>query len=154
MKAARFLLIGAAIAIAAMTSTAAWAQDKEKVIAERQDVMKKQIRDWIAVRNYLAGNADQQAAVAAADALTKSVPTVANYFPPGTAGPAPDGKWGTKPEVWTEHDKFLAAVKKVSEQVAALDAAVKTGDKAKAEVAFKELDGCNACHNSFRAKLQ
>src|SRR6478672_9316531 len=98
MKAARFLLIGAAIAIAAMTSTAAWAQDKEKVIAERQDVMKKQIRDWIAVRNYLAGNADQQAAVAAADALTKSVPTVPNYFPPGTAGPAPEGKWGTKPE--------------------------------------------------------
>jgi cytochrome c556 len=153
MKAARFLLIGAAFAIATTTSTAAWAQDKEKVIAERQDLMKRQIRDWIAIRNYAAGNADQQTAVAAADALTKSVPTVPNYFPPGTAGPAPDGKWGTKSEVWTEHDKFLAAVKKVSQQLAALDAAVKSGDKAKVEVACKELDACNACHTPFRAKL-
>ena len=154
MKATRFLLIGTAVAIGAMTSTAAWAQDKEKVIADRQDLMKKQVRDWIAIRNYLAGNAEQPVAVAAADALTKSLPTVPNYFPPGTAGPTPDGKWGTKPEVWTEHDKFLAAVKKVSEQVAALDTAVKSGDKAKVEVAFKDLDGCNACHNAFRAKLQ
>jgi cytochrome c556 len=154
MKAARFLLIGAAVAIGAMTSTAAWAQDKEKVIAERQDLMKKQVREWIVVRNYVQGSADQQAAITAVDALEKLLPTVPNYFPPGTAGPAPDGKWGTKPEVWTEHDKFLAADKKVKEQVAALDAAVKSGDKAKAEVAFKELDGCNACHNTFRAKLQ
>ena len=149
----RLLLIGAAFAVAA-ASGPALAQDKEKIIAERQDLMKKQIRNWIAIRNYLAGNADQQTAIAAADALTKSVPTVPNYFPPGTAGPTPDGKWATKPEVWTEHDKFLAAVKTVSDQVAALDAAVKSGDKAKVEVAFKELDVCNACHKTFQAKLQ
>jgi cytochrome c556 len=154
MKAARLLLIGAAVTIGAITSTAAWAQDKEKIIAERQDLMKKQIREWIVVRNYVQGSADQQAALAAVDALEKLLPTVPKYFPPGTAGPAPDGKWGTKPEVWTENDKFLAAVKKVSEQVAALDTAVKSGDKAKVEVAFKELDACNACHNTFRAKLQ
>ena len=154
MKATRFLLIGTAVAIGAMTSTAAWAQDKEKVIAERQDLMKKQVREWIVVRNYVQGTADQQAAITAVDALEKLLPTVPKYFPPGTAGPAPDGKWGTKPEVWTEHDKFLAADKKVQEQVAALGAALKTGDKAKVEVAFKDLDGCNACHNTFRAKLQ
>jgi cytochrome c556 len=35
-----------------------------------------------------------------------------------------------------------------------LAAAVKSGDKVKTEVAFKELDACNACHNDFRAKLQ
>ena len=154
MKAARFLLIGTAVAIGAMTSIAAWAQDKEKVIAERQDLMKKQVREWIVVRNYVQGTADQQAAITAVDTLEKLLPTVPKYFPPGTAGPAPDGKWGTKPEVWTEHDKFLAADKKVEEQVAALGAALKTGDKAKVEVAFKDLDGCNACHNTFRAKLQ
>jgi cytochrome c556 len=154
MKAARFLLIGVAFAIGAATSTVALAQDKDKVIAERQDFMKKQVRDWIAIRNYVQGSGDQQTATAAADALTKSVPSVPNYFPAGTAGPTPDGKWATKPEVWSEHDKFVAAEKKVTEQVTALDAAVKSGDKAKAEVAFKDLDGCNACHNTFRAKLQ
>ena len=130
------------------------AQDKDKVIADRQDFMKKQTREWIVVRNYLQGNADQQAATAAVDSLAKLVPDVPNHFPPGTAGPAPDGKYATKPEVWSQHDKFLAAEKKVTDQVAALGTAVKSGDKAKAEVAFKELDGCNACHNDFRAKLQ
>ena len=146
--------IGLGFAIAGMAPLAVVAQDKEKVIAQRQDLMKRQVRDWIVIRNYLAGNADQQTAAAAADALVKSVPTVPNYFPPGTAGPTPDGKWATKPEVFTEHDKFLAAVKKVSEQVKALDAAVKSGDKAKVDVAFKELDTCNACHNTFRTKLE
>jgi cytochrome c556 len=150
----KLVAVGVVFAIGAMTSTAAWAQDKEKVIAERQDLMKKQVREWIVVRNYVQGTADQQAAITAVDALEKLLPTVPKYFPPGTAGPAPDGKWGTKPEVWTEHDKFLAADKKVQEQVAALGAALKTGDKAKVEVAFKELDTCNACHNTFRAKLQ
>ena len=29
-----------------------------------------------------------------------------------------------------------------------------SGDKAKVEVAFKELDFCSGCHNDFRAKLQ
>jgi cytochrome c556 len=154
-KSFRLLALGGiALAIAMSASATASAQDKDKVIAERQDFMKKQIRDWIAIRNYLQGNADQQTASAAADALTKSVPTTPNHFPPGTAGPAPDGKYATKPEVWSEHDKFVAAGKKVGEQVAALDAAIKSGDKPKAEAAFKDLDACNACHNDFRAKLQ
>jgi cytochrome c556 len=154
MKSFRMLAFGAALAIGAAASIAALAQDKDKAIAERQDFMKKQIREWIVVRNYIQGNADQQAATAAMDNLAKLVPDVPNHFPPGTAGPTPDGKWATKPEVWTQHDKFLAAEKKVTDQVAALGTAVKSGDKAKVEVAFKELDGCNACHDGFRAKLQ
>jgi cytochrome c556 len=79
---------------------------------------------------------------------------VPDYFPPGTEGPNPDGKWGPKPEVWSERDKFVAADKKVADQVAALDEAVKSGDKAKAAAAFKDLDACSECHRTFRAKLQ
>jgi cytochrome c556 len=154
LKSFRMLAFGAALAIAAAMSIAAVAQDKDKAIADRQDFMKRQIREWIVVRNYIQGNADQQAATAAVDNLAKLVSDVPNHFPTGTAGPTPDGKWATKPEVWTQHDKFLAAEKKVTDQVAALGTAVKSGDKAKVEVAFKELDGCNACHNDFRAKLQ
>ena len=89
MKSFRMLAFGAALAIGAATSIAAVAQDK--VIADRQDFMKKQTREWIVVRNYLQGNADQQAATAAVDSLAKLVPDVPNHFPPGTAGPAPDG---------------------------------------------------------------
>jgi cytochrome c556 len=150
----KLLALGAMLAVAAADSTGALAADKEQVIKDRQALMKDQIREWIAVRNYVEGKADQAAALSAVESLAKSVPTVPNYFPPGTEGPAPDGKWATKPEVWSEHDKFLAANKKVGEQVAALDAAIRSGDKPKVEAAFKDLNTCNGCHDTFRAKLQ
>jgi cytochrome c556 len=147
----KLLALGAALSLAAAYSTAA---DKEQVIKDRQAFMKDQGRQWLVVRNYTQGKADQAAAEAAVASLTKSVPKVPDHFPPDTAGPAPGGKWGTKPEVWNEHDKFLAADKKVADQVAVLDAAVKSGDKTKVEAAFKDLNACNACHQDFRAKLQ
>ena len=144
------VLICGSIAI----SVGAAAQDKDKIIAERQKLMKDQGREWVVVRNYIEGKADQAAALSAVESLSKSVPTVPNYFPPETAGPAPEGKWATKPEVWSERDKFLAAVKKVGDQVEALDAALRGGDKVKVEAAFKDLNICSACHETFRAKLQ
>ena len=156
MKSSTKLSILTAALISALTaiSVAALAQDKDKIIAERQKLMKDQGRDWVVVRNYIEGKADQAAALAAVESLSKSVPTVPKYFPPGTEGTAPEGKWATKPEVWSEHDKFLAAVKKVGDQVAVLDAALRSGDKTKVEAAFKDLNICNACHETFRAKLQ
>ena len=154
LKSFRLLAVCTTLAIGAAGSIGVWAADKDKVIADRQDFMKRQVREWIVVRNYVQGSADQQAATAAADNLVKLVPLTPDHFPPGTEGPAPDGKYGAKPEIWTQHDNFLAAQKKVTDQVAALDAAIKSGDKAKVEVAFKEIDVCNACHNDFRVKLQ
>ena len=151
----KLLALGAMLALAAATNpTGALAADKEQVIKDRQALMKDQSREWLVVRNYVEGKADQAAALSAVESLAKSVPTVPNYFPPGTEGPAPDGKWATKPEVWSEHDKFLAATKKVAGQVAALDAAIRSGDKPKVEAAFKDLNTCNGCHETFRAKLQ
>ena len=132
----------------------ALAADKEQVIKDRQAFMKDQARQWLVIRNYTQGKADQAAAEAAVVSLTKSVPKVPDNFPPDTGGPAPDGKYGTKPEIWSEHDKFLEANKKVADQIAAVGVAVKSGDKTKAAVAFKDLGFCAACHDTFRAKLQ
>lgn len=146
--------LDAALVLGAVYSTTALAADKERVIKDRQTFMKDQGRQWLVLRNYVQGKADQAAAISAADFLTKSVAKVPDYFPPDTGGPAPGGKWGTKPEVWSEHDKFLAADRKVADQVAVLAAAVKSGDRGKAAAAFKDLDACAACHQSFRAKLQ
>jgi cytochrome c556 len=143
----------AVLAIGAAMSTGALAADKQQILQDRQDLMIGQGRQWLVIRNYLQGKADQAAVLSAVESLAKSVPTVPNYFPPGTEGLNPDGKYEPKPEVWSERDKFLAADKKVIDQVAALDAAVKSGDKTKVEAAFKELDVCSACHNTFRAKL-
>jgi cytochrome c556 len=149
----KLLALGAGLTLAAY-SPAALAADKEQVIKDRQTLMKDQGRQWLVIRNYIQGKADQSAAISALASLTKSIPTVPDYFPPGTEGPNPDGKWGPKPEVWSEHDKFLAADKKVADQVGALDAAVKSGDTAKAAAAFKDLNFCSGCHQTFRAKLQ
>jgi cytochrome c556 len=150
----KLLALGAMLALGAANSTGALAADKEQVIKDRQALMKDQGRDWLVVRNYVEGKADQAAALSAVESLAKSLPTVPNYFPPGTEGPSPDGKWAPKPEVWSEHDKFLAADKKVADQVATLDAALRSGDKAKLEAAFKDLNVCSGCHEPFRAKLQ
>ena len=136
----KLLALGAALAFGAAYSTAALAADKEQVIKDRQAFMKDQGRQWLVIRNYTQGKADQAAAEAAVESLTKSVAKVPDYFPPDTGGPAPDGKWGTKPEIWSEHDKFLEADKKVADQVAALGVAVKSGDKDKVAAAFKDLN--------------
>lgn len=146
--------LGVIVTLGAAGSTAAFAADKEQVIKDRQDLMKQQGRQWLIVRNYIEGKADQAAAISALEALTKSIPKVPDYFPAGTEGANPDGKWGPKPEVWSEPDQFLAADKKVAGQVAALDVAVKSGDKTRVAAAFKDLDGCSGCHKTFRAKLQ
>jgi cytochrome c556 len=147
----KLLALGAALTLG---TTAALAVDREQVIKDRQTFMKDQGRQWLVLRNYVQGKADQAAAVSAVESLTKSLPKVPDHFPPDTGGPAPGGKWGTKPEIWSEHDKFLAADRKVADQVAALDAALKSGDKAQVAAAFKDLNACAACHQSFRAKLQ
>ena len=146
--------LGAIFTIAAVNSPIALAADKDQVLKDRQAAMKEQGRQMVVVRNYLEDKADQAAALAALDSLAKSVPTVPNLFPPGTEGEAPEGKWGAKPEIWSEHDKFLAATKKVGDQIAALNVAVKSGDKAKAQATFKDIGFCSGCHDTFRAKLQ
>src|SRR5205814_6678108 len=114
--------------------------------------MKKQGREMVAVRNYFQDKGDQATAIAALESLKKSVPTVHTLFPAGTGiGEVPE-KTRAKPEIWREHDKFLADEKKVAEQVATLETAVKSGDKARVEAVFKEVGFCAGCHDTFRAR--
>ena len=148
------------LGLAVVVTVSGWAggtalsQDKDKIVTERQELMKQQGRQWVVIRNYLQEKADHAAALSAAEALAKSVPTVAKDFPPGTGIGEVSIKTRAKPEIWQEHDKFLAAEKTVAGQITAVEAALKSGDKAKIEVAFKELDGCNGCHKEFRAPAQ
>lgn len=140
------------LSIGGLGTTAALSQDKDKAISERQEAMKQQGRNMVAVRNYAEGKGDQATATAAIDALTKSVPKVPDWFPPGTGIGDVTVKTRAKPEIWKEHDKFLAADKTVIGQIAMLDAAVRAGDKAKTEAVFKEINFCSSCHDTFRAK--
>jgi cytochrome c556 len=143
--------LGAALLAVALSAGMASAQDKNKIIAERQEAMKQQGREMIEVRNYFQGKADQAAALKAVEALKKSVPKVPEWFPPGTGIGQVTVKTRAKPEIWQQHDKFLADDKTVLGQIDTLEAAVKSGDKAKVEAVYNEIKFCNACHETFRA---
>ena len=130
------------------------AQDKNKIVAERQDAMKQQVRDLVAVRNWFQDKGEQAAAVTGVEAAQKSVAKVPEWFPPGTGIGETSEKTRAKPEIWQQHDKFVADDKAVLGQLAQLEAAVKSGDKAKTEAVFGEIKFCESCHSTFRAKAE
>ena len=138
-------------ALLALWDGTLFAQDKDKIIAERQEAMKQQGHEMVAVRNYFQGKAEQAAAITAIDSLKKSLPKVPDWFPPGTGIGEVSAKTRAKPEIWQQHDKFLADDKTVIGQIDTLEAAVKSGDKAKVETVYNEIKFCNACHETFRA---
>jgi cytochrome c556 len=77
-------------------------------------------------------------------------------FPPGSGATSADGKYATKPVIWTDWNKFLETQKTAAGKADILLAAVKSGEKATIQVAFGDLgkNGCGACHETFREKLK
>jgi len=134
---------------------AALAQDKETVIKNREALMKGQGKDLGSVKAYTEGKADLAQAEAGATGLTQSTKKIPGVFPPGTGGTNTDGKYATKPVIWTDWNKFLDAQKSAADKAEVLLVAVKSGDKTKIETAFGDLgkNGCGGCHETFREKL-
>jgi len=133
----------------------ALAQDKETVIKNREALMKGQGKDLGSVKAYTEGKADLAQAEAGATGLTQSTKKIPEVFPPGTGATSTDGKYATKPAIWTDWNKFLEAQKTANDKAEVLLVAVKSGDKTKIEAAFGDLgkNGCGGCHETFREKL-
>jgi cytochrome c556 len=133
----------------------ALAQDKETVIKNREALMKGQGKDLGSVKSYTEGKADLAQAEAGATGLTQSTKKIPEVFPPGSGGTNSDGKYATKPAIWTDWNKFLDAQKTASDKAEALLVAVKSGNKVAIETAFGDLgkNGCGGCHETFREKL-
>jgi cytochrome c556 len=150
------LALGAALAIAAAGSTGALAVDKDQIIKDRQVLMKQQGSDMGAVKGYLDDKNDQAKAISAATDLTATMKKIPDVFPPDTGGPNPEGKYTTKPEIWSDAKGFEAVRAAAAEKADALLAAVKGGDKAAIQVAFGDLgkNGCGACHEKFREEIK
>jgi cytochrome c556 len=144
--------LGVGFVVASLASNAPLAQDKDKIVTDRQDVMKQQGRELVVIRNYSQGKADQQVAKTAIESLKKSVPNVPTLFPAGTGIGEVTVKTAAKPEIWREHDKFLADHKTVLGQITTLDTAIQSGDTAKVAALVKEINYCASCHNDFRAE--
>jgi cytochrome c556 len=145
-------LICALIAI----SVAAPAQDKEAVVKDREAFMKGQGKDIGSVKAYIDGKGDLAQAEVGAANLTRSTKKIPDMFPPGTGGTDADGKYGTKPIIWSDWNKFLDVQKTATAKADALLVAVKGGDKAAIQAAFGDLgkNGCGACHETFRETLK
>jgi cytochrome c556 len=132
------------------------AQDKETVVKNREALMKEQAKDMGTVKAYTEGKADVTQAAASATNLTQTTNRIPGAFPPGTGGQDSDGKFATKPAIWSDWNKFLEAQKTAAGKADVLLAAVKSGNKTAVETAFADLgkNGCGACHETFREKLK
>ena len=152
----KLLSVGAALAIGAAASSAALAVDKDQVIKDRQALMKEQGADMGAVKGFLDDKNDQAAATAKATDLVDAIKKIPSLFPPDTGGPNPEGKYTTKPEIWTDAKGFGAAVDTATEKATALLAAVKGGDKTAIQAAFSDMgkNGCGGCHEKFREEVK
>jgi cytochrome c556 len=128
--------------------------DDAAVIESRQAVMKAQGKDMAAIKAFTEDKGELAAAQAAGADLVAEVAKIPGLFPKGTGMAEHAGKSWAKPAVWTDADKFAAQVKVASEKAAALDKALKGGDKAAITAAFGDMgkNGCAACHESFREK--
>ena len=128
----------------------------EKVMQERQALMKNQAQDMGAVKGFLDDKNDLAKAGEGAADLQRTMAKIPDVFPPNTAGPNPDGKYETKAEVWTDWKGFLEQRDVAAKKADALIVAVKGGDKAAIQTAFAELgkEGCGGCHQKFRAEIK
>jgi cytochrome c556 len=152
---ARIVLVAAAAAVVVGLGAAGFAEDKEVMIKERRDAMKRQGDDLKAISDFSKGDGDQATALAKANDLLTLNPKIVDLFVPGTGMDAFPGKTGARAEIWKEWDKFkvLPAGLKTEEEKLLL--AVKSGDKAAvgAQLAATGKNGCGSCHTPYREKL-
>jgi cytochrome c556 len=130
-------------------------QDTAAIMKNREALMKGQGKDLGSIKAYIDGKGDLAQAEAGAVGLAQSSNKIAEVFPPGTGGTNSDGKYATKPAIWSDWNKFLDAQKNAHVKAEALLVAVKSGDKGAIETAFGEMgkSGCAGCHETFREKL-
>ena len=143
------------LALAGISGTVL-AQDKEAIVKNREALMKGQGKDLGSVKAFIDSKGDQAAAEAGATNLTQTMRKIPDAFPPGTGGVNADGKYSTKPDIWSDWNKFIDIQKNAVSRADLLLVAVKSGDKAAIQTAFGDLgkNGCGACHETFREKLK
>jgi cytochrome c556 len=128
--------------------------DDAAAVDNRQSVMKAQGKDMTAIKAYIDGKADLASAQTAGADLVAQVDKVPELFPKGTSMTEFPGKSYARPVIWTDWDKFGAVAKTASSDAAALDKALKAGDKTAITAAFGDMgkNGCGACHEPYREK--
>ena len=156
MRSPRIVLALAIFAAAGCAGFAARADADPKILQDREALMKNQAQALGAVKGYLDGKADLAKAEKGAADLIDTMKKIPAVFPQGSGGKSPDGKFATKPDIWTDWNGFLAARDTAEKKTEALVAAVKGGNKDAIQAAFADLgkNGCGACHGKFREEVK
>lgn len=155
MRLSRIALVLAVGLAAGFAGAPAQAQ-ADKVLQDRENLMKNQAQAMGAIKGYLDGKSDAAKAETGASDLIDTMKKIPAVFPQGSAGKSPDGKYAAKPEIWTGWNDFLAARDTAEKKAEALVAAVKGGNKDAIQAAFADLgkNGCGACHGKFREEIK
>jgi cytochrome c556 len=135
----------ALVALTLMSALATPTYANEDAIKYRKGVMKAVGGTMGSLAAILKGKAPMSHAPALANTMSQLASISGDLFPAGSDGI--DSR--AKDNIWTETDKFAAAVKAF--QTAAMNITKATGDKAAYGAAFKALGGsCGGCHKPFR----
>jgi cytochrome c556 len=148
----RLGIIGAAFGIAIAGIGASWAQDANTTVTERQEHMKAQGKALAAIKAYIDGKGDLDAARKGGADLVTLTANIPVMFPQQTGMAEYPGKSYAKPDIWAQWDKFGQAAQTAHARVVALNAALLSGDKQAITAAFQAAgkEGCGGCHTPFR----
>jgi cytochrome c556 len=147
----------APLALLAVFAAPAWSADPapaapapEKVVVYREKMMKAAADHMATTGMIVKGEIDRPQDLAAhATALAELGKTFGSLFPAGTG---PDKvKSESRPEVWSQPEKFAEAAKVFETESAKLAEVAKTNDLAAFKAQFGKVgEACGGCHDSFR----
>lgn len=142
----RFTLLAGALLI--LSFSGVQAQENDAYIAYRQKVMKSIGANMGAIGDILKNGLPHQKNIAAhGRALQEASILIESAFKKEIA----EGVTDSKPEIWQEWEKYVAAAKKMTDASGALVKAAEGGDAAAIGVAMKAVGGsCGGCHKPYR----
>ena len=140
----------AAVATVVSLPAAAQFQKPEDAVKYRKAAFTVMAAHFTRIGAMVNGKApfDAKAAAANADVMAALAKLPFDAFGAGTDKV---GDTKSRPEVWTEGDKFRASTTKMMEEVAKLQTAAKGGKPDEIKAAFgATAKSCKACHDNFR----
>lgn len=140
----------AALALVTALPAAAQYRNAEAAIKYRQSAMTLQNNHMGRLFAMIKGEVPFDAKIAAENIEIVALLNSRVQFAAFIEG-SDKGNTNAKPEIWTEKDKFAAAVAKSQEDVVKLAAAGKTGNLDQIKAAAGAVgQSCKACHDTYK----
>jgi cytochrome c556 len=143
----------AALVVAGLSATAAWAATPAETISARQQNFKQMGRAQKAIGDQLKQSAPDVATIRAnAGILVQSAGRVHGGFPRGT-GPEAGVKTVALPIIWQQSSQFRGKANQLVGAARAFQRAAAGGNVNAIKAAFPAVGGaCKGCHDTFKGK--